>query len=430
MSTAPKLSPPPPSPRPPASPARPPGLSRGQSIVMMFGMVLVGLNLRPALSGVAPLLTEIRGQLGLSTALGGLLTTAPVLCLGLFGPLAARLARRFGIETTIFAVMILLACGTALRATGGAAPLFLGAIVAGASIGIIGVLLPGLVKRDFPRRMGLATGAYTMALCFGAAAAAGLSVPAEQWLGQFNFGGLGIGGLGIGGGWRPALAVWALPALVAALAWAPQLVRAGRTPPAAARPPVRGLWRHPLAWQVTFFMGLQSSLSYCVFGWLAPILQDRGLTPAESGFVVSVSALLQVGSAMAAPILTGKGPDQRWIVMLTLGMVVTGLMGALAAPLSTLWLWAAILGLGQGATFAVALMLIVLRTGDPETASALSGMAQSVGYTLAAMGPFFTGLIKQLTGSWDAVQLLFLGLAAACLAAGLGAGRNRVIELR
>ena len=409
----------PPTPMSAAAPAPRPGPSGGPAFRMLLGMVLVGLNLRPALSGVAPLLTEIRGDLGLSTTFGGLLTTAPVLCLGLFGPVAPRLARRFGIETTIFAVMLLLAFGTVLRCLGGAPLLFLGAIVAGASIGIIGVLLPGLVKRDFPDRMGLATGSYTMALCFGAAAAAGLTAPAEQWLAD----------LGFAGHWRPALAVWAVPALVAALAWAPQPARANRRAAAPARPPVKGLWRQPLAWQVTFFMGLQSSLSYCVFGWLAPILQDRGLTPVQSGVVVSVSALLQVGSAMVAPMLTGKGPDQRWMVVLTLGMVINGLMGAVAAPLSTLWLWVVILGLGQGSIFAVALMLIVLRTGDPETASALSGMAQSVGYTLAAMGPFAVGLIKAMTGSWDAVQALFLVLAAGCVAAGLGAGRNRVIDL-
>ena len=409
--------------KPPLTASPPPaatsGLGRVQSIVMMTGMVLVGLNLRPALSGVAPLLGEIRGQLGLSTAFGGLLTTAPVLCLGLFGPLAPRLARRFGIETTVLAVMLLLAVGTALRSLGGAPLLFLGAIVCGASIGLIGVLLPGLVKRDVAQRMGLATGAYTMALCFGAAAAAGLTAPAEHWL----------AGLGFSGGWRPALAIWAVPALIAAIAWAPQLARARRAPAAPVRPPVRGLWRQPLAWQVTFFMGLQSSMSYCVFGWLAPILQDRGLTPVQSGFVVSVSALLQVGSAMVAPMLTGKGPDQRWLVLVTLGMVIVGLMGAVAAPLSTLWLWAVILGLGQGSVFAVALMLIVLRTPNPETAAALSGMAQSVGYTLASMGPLAVGVIKAWTGSWDAVQLLFLGLTAACAAAGLGAGRDRTIEL-
>ncbi|HLZ65587.1 MAG TPA: MFS transporter [Aliidongia sp.] len=407
-----------PLPTPPRTPAPAPGLTRVQSIAMMLGMVLVGLNLRPALSGVAPLLGEIRGQLGLSTAFGGLLTTAPVLCLGLFGPAAPRLARRFGIETTVLAVMLLLAFGTALRSLGGAPLLFLGAILCGASIGIIGVLLPGLVKRDFPDRMGLATGAYTMALCFGAAAAAGLTAPAEHWL----------AGLGFSGSWRPALAIWAVPALIAAIVWAPQLARARRAP-AAMRPPVRGLWRQPLAWQVTLFMGLQSSLSYCVFGWLAPILQDRGLTPVQSGIVVSVSALLQVGSAMVAPMLTNKGPDQRWLMLTTLGMVIVGLMGAVAAPLSTLWLWAVILGLGQGAVFAVALMLIVLRTPNPETAAALSGMAQSVGYTLASMGPFAAGVIKAWTGSWDAVQLLFLGLAAACAAAGWGAARNRTIEL-
>ena len=404
---------------PTVAPPTAPGLIPFQSILMLAGLVLVGLNLRPALSGVAPLLSEIRGQLGLSTAFGGLLTTAPVLCLGLFGPAAPRLARRFGIETTVFVVMILLACGTALRSLGGAPLLFLGAILCGASIGIIGVLLPGLVKRDFPHRMGLATGAYTMALCFGAAAAAGLTAPAEQWL----------AGLDVPGGWRPALAIWAIPVLVATLVWAPQLARAARAPAAPIRPPVRGLWRQPLAWQVTLFMGLQSSLSYCVFGWLAPILQDRGLTPIQSGFVVSASALLQVGSAMVAPMLTSKGPDQRWLAVLTVGLVTVGLMGAVAAPLSTLWFWAVILGLGQGSVFAVALMLIVLRSPTAESAAALSGMAQSVGYTLASMGPFAVGVIKAWTGSWDAVQLLFLGLAAACALAGLGAGRIRTIAI-
>lgn len=404
---------------PTVAPPTAPGLIPFQSILMLAGLVLVGLNLRPALSGVAPLLSEIRGQLGLSTAFGGLLTTAPVLCLGLFGPAAPRLARRFGIETTVFVAMILLACGTALRSLGGAPLLFLGAILCGASIGIIGVLLPGLVKRDFPQRMGLATGAYTMALCFGAAAAAGLTAPAEQWL----------AGLDVPGGWRPALAIWAIPVLVATLVWAPQLARAARAPAAPIRPPVRGLWRQPLAWQVTLFMGLQSSLSYCVFGWLAPILQDRGLTPIQSGFVVSASALLQVGSAMVAPMLTSKGPDQRWLAVLTVGLVTVGLMGAVAAPLSTLWFWAVILGLGQGSVFAVALMLIVLRSPTAESAAALSGMAQSVGYTLASMGPFAVGVIKAWTGSWDAVQLVFLGLAAACALAGLGAGRNRTIAI-
>ena len=408
-----------PMPTPTVAPPRVPGLTRFQSIVMLAGLVLVGLNLRPALSGVAPLLREIRGQLDLSTAFSGLLTTAPVLCLGLFGPLAPRLARRFGIETTVFAVMILLAFGTALRSLGGAPLLFLGAIVAGASIGIIGVLLPGLVKRDFPNHMGLATGAYTMALCFGAAAAAGLTAPAEQWL----------AGLGVPGDWRPALAIWAVPALIATLVWSPQLARARRTPAASARPPVRGLWRQPLAWQVTLFMGLQSSMSYCVFGWLAPILQDRGLSVVQSGFVVSVSALLQAGSAMVAPMLTNKGPDQRWLVCLTVGLVIVGLMGVVAAPLSTLWFWTVILGLGQGSIFAVALMLIVLRSPTPEAAAALSGMAQSVGYTLAAMGPLLVGVIKDRTGSWDAVQILFLILAALCLSAGLGAGRNRTVRV-
>ena len=394
-----------------------PRRSPWQSALLLIGLVLVGLNLRPALSGVAPLLAEIRSDLGLSPAFGGVLTTAPVLCLGLFGPLSPWLARRFGLERTVFALTLVLAFGTALRALGGTAMLLLGAIIAGAAIGIIGVLLPGLVKRDFPDRMGLATGAYTMALCIGAAGAAGLTPPAEQWL----------AGLGIAGGWRPAFALWALPAVAAALAWLPQLAHARSQPAAPARAPVRGLWRDRLAWQVTLFMGLQSSLTYCIFAWLAPILQDRGLSVVQSGAVISVSALVQAVAAMTAPMLTDKGPDQRWLTLLTAGLTIVGLMGAVAAPLSTLWFWAVIMGAGQGSVFAVALMLIVLRSPNAETAAALSGMAQSVGYTLAAIGPFLVGVIKSWTGSWDAVRILFVAIAAACMMAGMGAGRNRTI---
>ncbi len=210
--------------------------------LLLLGLVLVALNLRPALSSMAPLLSEVSASLGLSAARAGLLTTLPVLCLGLFAPMAPILARRFGAERVVLGILLTLAAGILLRSSFGEVGLFAGSLMAGASIGIIGVLLPGIVKRDFARQAGAMTGVYTMALCLGAALAAGAAVPLSQHFGD---------------SWNIGLGFWLLPALVAALVWLPQVGHKPGAHQVAYR--VKGLLRDPLAWQVTLYMGLQSS---------------------------------------------------------------------------------------------------------------------------------------------------------------------------
>jgi len=381
--------------------------------LLLLGLVLVALNLRPALSSLAPLLNTVREHTGLSAAAAGLLTTLPVLCLGLFAPLAPRLARRLGAERAVLAILLLLAAGIVLRSLFPIAGLFLGSLVAGASIGIIGVLLPGIVKRDFPHIAGIMTGVYTMALCLGAALAAGASVPLAELFGD---------------AWQPALAAWALPAVLAALVWLPQTRQAQHAHRQAFQ--VRGLWRDPLAWQVTLYMGLQSSLAYIVFGWLPSILIDRGLSPTAAGLMMSGSVMVQLLSALGAPWLGTRGRDQRLVVFLVLALTLAGLLGLLYAPGGSLWLWAVVLGLGQGGTFSIGLALIVLRSPDAHVASHLSGMAQGVGYTLAALGPFLVGLVHDLSDGWNAVGAIFIAISLGALVAGLGAGRDRLVGVR
>ena len=381
--------------------------------LLLLGLVLVALNLRPALSSLAPLLNTVREHTGLSAAAAGLLTTLPVLCLGLFAPLAPRLARRLGAERAVLAILLLLAAGIVLRSLFPVAGLFLGSLVAGASIGIIGVLLPGIVKRDFPHIAGIMTGVYTMALCLGAALAAGASVPLAELFGD---------------AWQPALAAWALPAVLAALVWLPQTRQAQHAHRQAFQ--VRGLWRDPLAWQVTLYMGLQSSLAYIVFGWLPSILIDRGLSPTAAGLMMSGSVMVQLLSALGAPWLGTRGRDQRLVVFLVLALTLAGLLGLLYAPGGSLWLWAVVLGLGQGGTFSIGLALIVLRSPDAHVASHLSGMAQGVGYTLAALGPFLVGLVHDLSDGWNAVGVIFIVISLGALVAGLGAGRDRLVGVR
>ena len=362
-------------------------------------LVLIAFNLRPVFSSASSLLPEIRSELGLSALGASLLTTLPVVCLGAFSPLAPRLAQRIGPERTLLGVLLLLALGTALRGLSSIPLLFIGTALAGACIAIGNVLLPGLVKRDFAGRTALMTGFYTMALCAGAASAAGLTLPIEH---------------GLGGPFEAALAVWGLPPLLVGLIWLPQVFHSSSQ---ARRNGFRveGLWKDRLAWQVTLFMGLQSALAYCVFGWLVPILRERGLDGITAGAIVSLSVMVQAASCLVVPHIAVRGRDQRLINASLCGIAVIALLGLLFAPLSTVWLWAILQGIGQGGLIAAAMTTIVLRSRDPHVAAHLSGMAQCVGYLLAAIGPLVVGLIRGWTGSfsWCAVLFVALGLGAA-----------------
>ncbi|ROM57714.1 cyanate transporter [Pseudomonas poae] len=389
----------------------PPVVSRAW--LLLLGLVLVALNLRPALSSLSPLLRDVSASLGLSAAKAGLLTTLPVLCLGLFAPLAPVLARRFGAERVVLGILLTLAAGIILRSAFGEFGLFAGSIMAGASIGIIGVLLPGIVKRDFARQAGTMTGVYTMALCLGAALAAGATVPISHYFGD---------------SWNIGLGFWILPALVAALFWLPQVRQTHGAHPVAYR--VKGLLRDPLAWQVTLYMGLQSSLAYIVFGWVPSILIDRGLSATEAGLMLSGSIIVQLASALAAPWLATRGKDQRLAIVVVMLLTLAGLFGCLFAPLEGLWGWAILLGLGQGGTFSLALTLIVLRSRDSHVAANLSSMAQGVGYTLASMGPLAVGVLHDWTGGWGATGWVFAVIGAGAIITGCGAGRARYVDVR
>ncbi|MEN5091545.1 CynX/NimT family MFS transporter [Pseudomonas protegens] len=381
--------------------------------LLLLGLILVALNLRPALSSMAPLLSDVSQNLGLSAAKAGLLTTLPVLCLGLFAPLAPLLARRFGAERVVLGILLTLALGIVLRSSLGEFGVFAGSILAGASIGVIGVLLPGIVKRDFARHAGTMTGVYTMALCLGAAMAAGATVPLSHHFDD---------------SWAMGLGFWVVPALVAALFWLPQVGQKHGAHHVAFR--VRGLLRDRLAWQVTLYMGLQSSLAYIVFGWLPSILIGRGLTPTQAGLVLSGSVIVQLASSLAAPWLATRGKDQRLAIVIVMLMTLGGLFGCLYAPLDGLWGWAILLGLGQGGTFSLALTLIVLRSRDTHVAANLSSMAQGIGYTLASMGPFAVGLVHDWTGGWNAVGWIFAVLGSGAIIAGLGAGRSLYVQVQ
>ena len=394
----------------------PPGATvpAGGRVLLGASLVLIALNLRPVFSSVSAVLPEIMRGTGLSPGAAGLLTTLPVLCLGLFAPLAPGLAARFGAERVILALLALLAAGTALRGIGTIPALLSGAALAGAAIAVVNVLLPGLVKRDFPDHLALMTGSFTMALSAGAAAAAGLTVPLQRLF---------------AGSWPAALGVWAVPAVLAFGLWAVQARRGPEQRHGTARRTRRALLRSGLAWQVTLFMGLQSAMAYCVFGFLAPLLRDRGMSGQQAGLVVSLSVAMQCVAALLAPAFAVRQRDQRLVNAGFFALSAATFAACAFAPLGGVWVWAALEGFGQGAMIALAMTAIVLRSPDARLAADLSGMAQGVGYTLAAGGPLLFGLLHGWTGAYVAPAILFVAIAVVGAVSGYNAGRNRLIVL-
>ncbi len=387
--------------------------SRLGRLLLALSLMLIALNLRSLFSSLSALLPEVMRGTGAGPAAASLMTTVPVLCLGVFSFAAAPMARRLGTERAVLLALFAVAAGTALRGVGTVPTLLGGGLVAGAGIAFGNVLLPGLVKRDFPDRIAQLTGLYSMSLSAGAAVAAAFTVPIAH----------------ASGSWQVGLAVWALPAAAAALLWLPRAIPRRLSVSVQRVAGTRPLWRSGLAWQVSFFMGLQSALAYCVFGWLAPIMRDRGLDAAAAGVLLSISVVGQMVGCLGAPALATRGRDQRAVATALYGLVLIGLAGCFYAPLDTAWVWAAVLGVGQGGLLAVALTLILLRAPDAGVAARLSGMAQGLGYTLAAGGPLLVGMIRQAEGGFGAVPLLFLTLLLMGVASGLAAGRARLIDL-
>jgi len=357
------------------------------------------------------LIGEIRADTGISNGVAGLLTTLPLLAFGLLSPVAPRLARRFGVERVLLASLLVLAAGILLRWAGAVAALFLGTAILGAAIALGNVLLPGLVKREFPEHAGLMTSVYSTSLGISAALAAGVSVPLAQ-----------LDGIG----WRGALAVWTLPALLAGVAWLPQLGRSERPAELSARssPGIKDVWRSPLAWQVTLFMGLQSLAYYVTLTWLPEILQGEGMSATVAGWMLGLSQVVAIVTMFLAPLVAERRPSQRGVVAVAVGVSGAGALGLLVAGSTAATLWVVLLGLGQGASFSLALTFFALRSPDAGHAAALSGMAQSVGYLLAAGGPFLFGVLRDATGSWKVPLTLLLAVTVSLLIAGLGAARD------
>ncbi|MFD1523995.1 MFS transporter [Pseudonocardia yunnanensis] len=365
---------------------------------------------------MSPLLGAIRADTGLSVATAGLLTTLPVLCFGVLAPLAPRLGRRLGMEPTLLLTMVLITAGAAIRLLQPLAAILAGTVLIGAGIAVANVLLPGVIKRDFERRVGLMAGLYTMTMFASPAIAAGLSVPLERATGL---------------DWRCVLALWGVPAVAAIIVWLPQTRRHTRVSAAdtqAAAHPVRGLWRNPLAWAVTCFMGLQAMTFYMVVAWLPTLLSDAGMSDVTAGVMLSLSSVVGIVGAFLAPLLAGGAARTAAIVVAGSVLYVIALGGLMVAPIAGAYLWMSLLGLGQGAATSLALLCIMRRAPDIRHAAQLSSMSQCFGYVLAALGPLALGVVHQAAGGWTIPLLLVITVLVPQTLAGVLAARDRHVS--
>jgi len=379
--------------------------------LLIAGIALVALNLRPALASVGPLVADIRGDTGLSNAALGFITTLPLLAFGTLSILAFGVGRRLGVERAVGLAVALIGAGTLLRGAPSIATLFAGTALLGVGVALGNVLLPTLAKRHFPERAGFITSLYSSMMGLGATAAAGLSVPIAARI-----------------GWRGALAVWVLPAILALAVWLPQL----RTPPATTTADAgrrfTTLARSALAWQVALFLGFQSLTFYVLVAWLPDLLQSRGVGEAAAGGLLALSQATGMAGTTIVPIWAGASRDQRAIIWTLALLEGVGLAGLLLSGASLSWLWVSLIGFVLGGTFGLALVLLVLRAHDTETTGRLSGMAQSIGYLIAAAGPPLFGWLQDLTSGWRIPLAFLVVVLLGKLAAGLPAGRARTVQ--
>ncbi|TQM15126.1 CynX/NimT family MFS transporter [Pseudonocardia kunmingensis] len=384
--------------------------------LLVAGSVLIAANLRAALTVVGPVLDPIGRGLGLSASAAGLLNTLPLLAFAAFSPIAPGLARRLGRERALLVALVVLTAGIVVRSLPAAGALFTGTVMLGAAIAVGNVLLPEVIRYYFPDRVGVLTGTYVTVMGLVAALASGFAVP-------------------IAGsepdGWRLALGCWAGLALITAALWAPHAVRQspGFPPTGSTHPrrPVAMPWRSPLAWQVTGFMGLQSLGFYVMIAWLPSILESRGATSATAGWALFGYQFVALAASLVLPLVTRQVTDQRRVAVTAALCCLVGYLGLALAPSAAL-AWVAVVGLGGGACLVLALSFIGLRASDAAHTAALSGMAQSIGYLLAAFGPVLFGALHDSTTSWTPPLLGLAATAALLAVTGLGAGRPAHVQ--
>jgi CP family cyanate transporter-like MFS transporter len=381
----------------------------------LVGITLVAANLRTAVTALSPVVSEVSSDIPLGALAIGVLGMLPPVCFAVFGIFTPVFTRRIGLERMLVLALAAILAGHLLRGLAGSLPvLLLGSVVAFAGLGIGNVLLPPLVKKYFPDRIGLVTSLYATVLSISTLVPPLVAVPVAD-----------------SAGWRVSLGQWALLALLALLPWVALLVREGSRRYTShqasgndnvleeAEPAVIGrIWRSSVAWAITIVFTTSSLNAYAMFAWLPQLLRETaGVSAGQAGVLLSLYAAMGIPMALIVPVLTARLKNVGVIVYAGVAVFLIGDLGLLLAPSVAPWLWVAFAGLGP-LFFPLALVLINLRTRTHEGSVALSGFVQSVGYTMGAFGPIVVGILRETTGgwTWPLIALIISALAATVAA--------------
>jgi MFS transporter, CP family, cyanate transporter len=384
--------------------------------LFITGIVLIAFNLRPAITSIGPLVGMIQEDVGLAHWSAGLLMSLPLIVFAVMSPLVPKIASRLTNERALIFGLTSLLIGITIRTIPTAFFLFTGTLLAGLGIAIGNVLLPAVVKERFPEKFGLMTSVYSTSMGLVAALASGVSVPLAV---DFNL------------GWQGAQIVWGLPVILGIILWSILLkynqkdqinIQQKRSTPSSR------MWRTPLAWQIAIFMGFQSLLFYVTVSWLPEILHSNGISIETAGWLLSFTQLIGLPASFMIPVLAGRLQSQVWISF-SLGMcAILGYSG--------LWIGSSypviipsiiLIGIALGGSFPLALSYIGLRARNAQQAAELSGMAQSTGYILAAVGPLFIGYLYDLTHLWTVPLIMLIGVSVVQMIFGMLSGRNRYV---
>ncbi|MCG7408166.1 MFS transporter [Paenibacillus sp. ACRRX] len=387
----------------------------------IIGLFAIAVNLRAAITSVGPLINQIREETGLSSGMSGMLTALPLLAFALLSPIAPKLAKRWGQEVTIGASMLVLAIGLIIRYLPALSTLYMGTAIIGVGIAICNVLLPSYVVRKFPpSKIGRMTGLYSIALGMFAAVSAAVSVP-----------------LATAFGWRGSLFSWIVLLVVSWFLFLPQII-AGRREAAQQekiqtatvaqhQEPKGKLWSSKVAWYVALFMGLQSFGAYVLYAWMPALVADRGFSASTSALMLTIVQLVNMPSMFLATSFASRNRSQSLIIVCIAVVGLVGYSSLFTSSLLIIIVGSVLIGICQGGSFSVALYMISIRARGSQQAAELSGMAQAIGYTLAATGPILFGWLHDQSGNWSVPLIFLLMLTCLQLIFGYLAGKDRYV---
>ncbi|MFJ7725309.1 CynX/NimT family MFS transporter [Neobacillus sp. NPDC097160] len=385
------------------------------TFLLVTGIILVAFNLRPAITSLGPLVGNIQEDVGLAHWSAGLLMSLPLIVFAIMSPIVPKIANRITNERTLLVGLILLFIGIGIRSIPMTFFLYTGTLFIGAGIAIGNVLLPAVVKDKFPQKFGLMTSVYSTSMGLIASLASGVSVPLAD---------------GLNLGWQGALIVWGIPVVAAILVWAFLLKFNQGSQKGIKRVSSTSshIWRSPLAWQIAIFMGFQSFLFYVTISWLPEILHSHGMSMETAGWMLSFTQIVGLPASFLIPVMSGRFRSQTWIAFMVTVCSLVGFVGLLLGSAFYIIIISIILiGIGLGGTFPLALSYIGLRARNASQAAELSGMAQSSGYILAAVGPLFIGYLFDKTHMWTVPLITLIVISVVVMIFGMLSGRNRFV---